>query len=117
MGIHQREEKEIANSKQSSMYREKLQEAPIILEVSGLSTDFLLEEGSPAHAVEDVSFTLRQGEVLGIVGESGCGKTTLMMSLLRLLPANGRIVDGSIKLNGVDLLTLSEKRDSSGAVG
>ncbi len=79
------------------------------MEVSGLSTDFLLEGGPPANAVVDVSFFLREGEVLGLVGESGCGKTTLMMSLMRLLPANGRIVSGSILLNGIDLLTLNER--------
>jgi peptide/nickel transport system ATP-binding protein len=76
--------------------------------VADLSTDFLLKDGPPAQAVVDVSFTLREGEVLGLVGESGCGKTTLVLSLMRLLPANGRIVDGTVLLNGIDLLSLSE---------
>jgi peptide/nickel transport system ATP-binding protein len=76
--------------------------------VTGLSTDFLLKDEPPAQAVVDVSFTLREGEVLGLVGESGCGKTTLVLSLMRLLPANGRIVDGTVLLDGIDLLSLSE---------
>jgi peptide/nickel transport system ATP-binding protein len=58
--------------------------------------------------VEDVSFILREGEILGLVGESGCGKTTLMLSLMRLLPAAGRIVGGQINFLGRDLLSLSE---------
>ena len=76
--------------------------------MTGLSTDFLLKDEPPAQAVVDVSFTLREGEVLGLVGESGCGKTTLVLSLMRLLPANGRIVDGTVLLDGIDLLSLSE---------
>ena len=77
--------------------------------MAGLSTDFLIKDGPPAQAVVDVSFTLREGEVLGLVGESGCGKTTLILSLMRLLPANGRIVDGTVLLNRIDLLFLSER--------
>ena len=59
-------------------------------------------------AVEDVSFTLARGEALGLVGESGCGKTSVAVALLRLLPDNARVLAGSIKLNGDDILTLSE---------
>lgn len=83
--------------------------APILLEVNQLSTDFLIEDAPPAHALVDISFTLREGEVLGLVGESGCGKTTLMLSLMRLLPANGRIVSGTVFFQNQDLLSLSEK--------
>jgi peptide/nickel transport system ATP-binding protein len=88
-----------------------LHKAPVLLEVAHLSTDFLIEDGAApsAHALVDINFTLREGEVLGLVGESGCGKTTLMLSLMRLLPANGRIVDGSIRFLGTDLLDLNEK--------
>ncbi len=87
-----------------------LQKLPPVLEVRDLSTDYLIGGGLSVHAVEEVSFSLRRGEVLGIVGESGCGKTTLIRSLLRLLPAEGRIVGGSIKLDGIELLALSEKK-------
>ncbi len=86
-----------------------LEKAPLLLEVSHLSTDFLNEHAPPAHALVDVSFRLREGEVLGLVGESGCGKTTLMLSLMRLLPANGRITSGYVGFMGTDLLGLSEK--------
>ncbi|MCB0206504.1 MAG: ABC transporter ATP-binding protein, partial [Anaerolineae bacterium] len=57
-------------------------------------------------------FALREGEMLGLVGESGCGKTTLMLSLMRLLPAAGRIVTGSIEFMGQDLLDLTESEMS-----
>ena len=61
-------------------------------------------------AVDGVSFNLSQGETLGIVGESGCGKTMTALSLLRLVPQPaGRIVSGEILLNGQDILTISEK--------
>jgi len=81
----------------------------LLLDVRHLSVDFVTENEPPAHALEDVSFTLRQGEMLGIVGESGCGKTTLMLALLRLLAATGRIVNGEIVFKEQDLLDLTEK--------
>ncbi|HSF83563.1 MAG TPA: ABC transporter ATP-binding protein [Anaerolineales bacterium] len=83
--------------------------APVLLDAWDVSVDFVNEEGVPAHAVSEVSFTLREGEMLGLVGESGCGKTTLMLSLLRLLPQAGRITSGQVLLDGRDLLSLSEK--------
>jgi peptide/nickel transport system ATP-binding protein len=81
---------------------------PILLEVNNLSTDFLIPGGESAHALSEVSFTLREGEVLGVVGESGCGKTTLMLSLMRLLPSAGRIVNGEVVFMGKDLLSMNE---------
>ena len=80
--------------------------APLLV-VEDLKTYFDLERGQ-VRAVDGVSFTLRDGEALGIAGESGCGKTTTALSLVRLLPSNGRIVDGSIRLFGIDLVTKSE---------
>ena len=99
----------IDSKTKTGRFWEKLQTAPVVLEVNHLSTDFLMKKEAPAQAVVDVGFTLREGEILGLVGESGCGKTTLILSLMRLLPANGRIVDGQILLNGTDLLTLNEQ--------
>jgi peptide/nickel transport system ATP-binding protein len=79
-----------------------------VLEVEGLQT-YLFTRLGVVKAVDDVSFALRRGETLAIVGESGCGKTMTALSLLRLVPSPpGRIVSGSIKLQGRDLLTLSE---------
>ena len=74
-----------------------------LLEVEDLKTHFRLESGT-VRAVDGVSFRLDAGEALGIAGESGCGKTTTALSLIRLLPANARIVAGSVKLYGIDLV-------------
>jgi peptide/nickel transport system ATP-binding protein len=82
--------------------------APVLLDVRNLSVDFVGDGHPPAHAVENVGFVLREGEMLGVVGESGCGKTTLMLGLMRLLPAAGRIVRGRVDFAGRDLLALSE---------
>ena len=78
-----------------------------LLEVEDLKTHFRLESGT-VHAVDGVSFRLDAGEALGIAGESGCGKTTTALSLIRLLPANARIVGGSVKLYGIDLVSKSD---------
>ena len=80
----------------------------VILEVDSLSVDYLVDGQPPAHAVEKVSFKLHEGELLGLVGESGCGKTTLMMALMQLLPAAGRIVNGRVIFNEQDLAAASE---------
>jgi peptide/nickel transport system ATP-binding protein len=79
-----------------------------ILDVRNLSVDYLTDDGTALHAVDGVSFHLEQGRSLGLVGESGCGKTTVMMGLLRLLPQEGRIVRGQVLFDGHDLLQCSE---------
>jgi peptide/nickel transport system ATP-binding protein len=78
-----------------------------LLAVEDLSVRFRMPEGS-VKAVEGVSFGLDDGEALGIAGESGCGKTTTALSLVRLLPANGYIKGGSIELFGIDLVPRTE---------
>ena len=81
----------------------------VILEVNDLRTYFFTRTAE-VKAVDGVSFKLRQGETLGIVGESGCGKTITALSLLRLVPKPaGRIVGGEILLNGEDLLHKSDE--------
>jgi peptide/nickel transport system ATP-binding protein len=81
----------------------------VILEVNNLST-YIFTRTSVVKAVDGVSFDLRQGETLGIVGESGCGKTMTALSLLRLVPKPaGRIVSGEVWLNGEDLLQKSDE--------
>ncbi|MEL6233282.1 MAG: ABC transporter ATP-binding protein [Pseudomonadota bacterium] len=85
------------------------QEQAPILEVSDLKTVFATQDGE-VHAVNNVSFSLRPGELLGVVGESGSGKSVTMMSLLRLLPMPpARIMAGRVALDGTDLLTLSDE--------
>jgi peptide/nickel transport system ATP-binding protein len=79
-----------------------------LLEVTDLSVRFDTDDG-PVHAVDKLSFTLDPGEVLGIVGESGCGKSVTCMSLVRLLPETA-VISGQAVFDGVDLLTLSSRR-------
>jgi peptide/nickel transport system ATP-binding protein len=84
-----------------------------LLDVQNLSINYINEGKPAARAVENVSFTLTKGELIGLVGESGCGKTTLMLSLLRLLPSAGQIVDGKVFFNGKDLTALNEEEINS----
>src|SRR5438874_1610475 len=79
-----------------------------LLEVRDLRTSFFLE-GGEARAVDGVSFTLDAGRVLGLVGESGCGKSVTALSLMRLVPPPGRVVGGEVRLDGRDLLGLPER--------
>ena len=81
-------------------------DAPLLV-VDDLRTHFDIDHGS-VKAVDGVSFRLDYGEALGIAGESGCGKTTTALSLVRILPANARIVSGSVRLMGIDLVPKSE---------
>ncbi|MDL2228937.1 ABC transporter ATP-binding protein [Treponema sp. OttesenSCG-928-L16] len=78
------------------MNTEKQETRAKILEVRNLSIEYATKEGL-MRAVDDVSFDLHRGQSLGIVGESGCGKTTLIKSILRLLPKNGYIAAGTMR--------------------
>ena len=81
-----------------------------LLEVEDLRTHYVGFGGRRVvKAVDGVSFTLSEGQTIGLVGESGCGKTTLCLSLVRLLAAGAKIESGSIKLNGREITTLTEK--------
>jgi oligopeptide/dipeptide ABC transporter ATP-binding protein len=80
-----------------------------VLEVRDLATYFHLRRGI-VKAVDGVSFELRRGEVLGLVGESGCGKSLTALSIMRLLPRNGaRVVRGEIRLDGQNILDCSSR--------
>ncbi|EGT3770973.1 ABC transporter ATP-binding protein [Clostridioides difficile] len=79
-----------------------------LLEVNNLSVSFKVEEGE-VQAVRNVSFNLKKGETLAIVGESGCGKSVLCKSLMRVLPYNGYIKNGEVLLKSSDLVKKSEK--------
>ena len=79
-----------------------------ILEVKNLSVSFDSPKGE-VQAVRDVSFSLHKGEVLAIVGESGCGKSVLCKSIMKLLPKSARIKGGSILVNGADITGYKER--------
>jgi oligopeptide/dipeptide ABC transporter ATP-binding protein len=79
-----------------------------VLDVKDLRTEFRMRHSSVV-AVDDISFSVAQGECVGVVGESGCGKSTTGLSIMRLLPNNGHVTGGSITLLGRDLATLDEK--------
>src|SRR5512139_1733646 len=78
-----------------------------LLEVKGLKTYFYTEDGV-VRAVDGVSFEVYPGEVLGLVGESGCGKSVTSLSIMRLISRPGRVDEGEILLDGENLLTMSE---------
>ncbi|MGM0406156.1 MAG: ABC transporter ATP-binding protein [Thermoplasmatota archaeon] len=80
-----------------------------ILDVKNLSTHYLTSKGD-VQGLSDVSFDLKKGESLGIAGESGCGKSTLAFSLLKLVQPPGKIVNGSIDLDGIEVTKLTEKQ-------
>ncbi len=80
-----------------------------LLQVNNLRTQFFTQDGV-VNAVNGISFDLQEGETLGIVGESGCGKSVSMLSMIRLIPSPpGRVVGGEVLFQGRDLLKLSEE--------
>ncbi len=81
---------------------------PPVLELNDLRTEFHMRTANVV-AVDGVSLSVAQGESVGIVGESGCGKSTTGLSIMRLLPSNGHVSGGNVMLNGRDLAALSEK--------
>jgi oligopeptide/dipeptide ABC transporter ATP-binding protein len=83
------------------------QESQNLLEVRNLKTYFFTEDGV-VKAVDGVDFKLKHGEVLGLVGESGCGKSVTSLSIMRLISLPGKVVEGAILFEGIDLLKLSE---------
>src|ERR671916_93220 len=82
---------------------------PRLLEVKNLQTQFPTRAGL-VRAVDGVSFHLEEGELLGLVGESGCGKSITALSVMRLVGAPGRIAGGEIRFAGEDLLAASDER-------
>jgi oligopeptide transport system ATP-binding protein len=85
-----------------------LTDKPVVLEIEDLRTEFHTHDGV-VHAVNGVSYKLREGETLGIVGESGCGKSVSMLSVMRLLPEPpAKIKPGKVEFRGKDVFSLSE---------
>ncbi len=81
----------------------------MLVEVNNLKSYFFLDEGI-LKAVDDISFAIAEQETVALVGESGCGKTIVALSLLNLIPLPGRIVDGQMLFQGEDLRTMSAER-------
>jgi oligopeptide/dipeptide ABC transporter ATP-binding protein len=82
--------------------------AEALLEVKNLRTTFFTADGA-VHAVDNVSFNVRRGEAVALVGESGCGKSVTAMSIMRLVATPGKITAGEIRFKGRDLASLSER--------
>ena len=78
-----------------------------ILKVENLKINFFTRKGV-VNAVDDISFSLKKGETLGLVGESGCGKTTTVLGLMKMVPTPGEIIGGRILISGEDIVSLSE---------
>ncbi len=81
----------------------------VLLEVSNLQTHFPTRAGL-VRSVDGVSFAIGEGELLGLVGESGCGKSITALSIMRLISSSGKIVGGSVKFKGEELTTATENR-------
>jgi len=88
---------------------ERQSPATTALAIEGLRVEFPTVAGEPKVAIRDLDLAIRPGEILGLVGESGAGKTTLARSILNLPPSPGRISAGTVRFGGVDLLRLSER--------
>ncbi len=78
-----------------------------ILEIKGLKTQFFTEAGV-VRAVDGVDLTVKRGEVMGVVGESGCGKSVMSLSIMRLIGQPGKILEGEVLFDGQDILKVSE---------
>ncbi len=88
-----------------------MEQNDILLEVKNLSVDFKVDRKTVLHAVRDVSFSLKRGETLGILGESGCGKSVTCLSILQLNPSKTtKYVQGQILFQGEDLLKMPMKK-------
>jgi peptide/nickel transport system ATP-binding protein len=79
-----------------------------LLDVENLRTYYLTRKG-PVKAVDGVGFQVKEGQAMGLAGESGCGKTTVAMSIMKILPSRGRITEGKILLKDLDIVKISEK--------
>jgi oligopeptide/dipeptide ABC transporter ATP-binding protein len=91
----------------------------VLYSVRGLNVRYATRSGD-VHAVDDVSLDIRRGEILGLVGESGCGKSTFGKAIMRMIRTPGRIDSGELWFDGADLMTYSEKQMQSvrgGAIG
>ena len=79
-----------------------------LLKIEDLHTHFSTRVGT-VKAVDGVDFEMERGDALGLAGESGCGKTTTMLSIMRLLPSNGRVISGNIDFDGIDIVSIDDE--------
>src|SRR5512143_3452814 len=91
----------------TSMDKANNARGPVLLQVNDLKTYFFTSDGT-VPAVDGVTFEIREGETLAIVGESGCGKSVTALSVMRLIAPPGKIINGEILFEGQDLLKLPE---------
>lgn len=89
-------------------YPEHMKDPDELLRVENLKTYFFTDDGV-VKAVDGISLSVKRGETLGLVGESGCGKSVTSLSIMRLIASPGRIVEGEIRLRGLDVAKLSEE--------
>lgn len=80
-----------------------------LLDVESLRTYYFTKRG-PVKAVDGADFQVREGQAMGLAGESGCGKTTVALSIMKILPSRGKITDGRILLKDLDIARISEKQ-------
>src|SRR5260370_7533120 len=80
-----------------------------LLQVRDLAVAYCSDDRRPIAAADDVNFDISAGEAVGLLGESGCGKTTLGLTLLGLLPRTGRATRGSVIFKGTNVLALGER--------
>ncbi|WP_420640745.1 ABC transporter ATP-binding protein [Candidatus Leptofilum sp.] len=95
----------MTNTQTTLEWDTKLDTEDVVLEVENFSVHYATPKGD-VIAVNDVSFNLKRGELLGLIGESGCGKTTTAMAILRLVQPPGRIVNGRVTIDGLDVTSL-----------
>lgn len=103
------EENNITEKKDDQVLSQEVKVPKTLLKIENLKTYFFVEEGV-VKAVDGVSFTIFEDEVLGLVGETGCGKSVTALSIIRLVRAPGKIIEGKITLRGVNLLDLTEEK-------
>ncbi len=109
MNLAEKEKVMNQNNSNNQTDTSKMSSSGILLEIKNLKTNFFTEEGV-VKAVDGISFKMYEDEVLGLVGETGCGKSVTALSILRLVRAPGKIVDGIINFNGINLLDLSKEQ-------
>ena len=104
MNLTKKEKLIVENSQKNQVALDIEKSSGKLLEINNLKTYFYTEEGV-VKAVDGVSFDIYEDEVLGLVGETGCGKSVTALSILRLVRAPGKIIDGTIRFKDINLFS------------